>query len=83
MAKFTLKLSAKADVFTTVVVNAENEDDAVAKALNPAFAVDQDWSHYPGSFIPGTQVQEDVQCELGDPLPIVEEIVNEEENGQN
>ena len=83
MAKFTLKLSAKADVFTTVEVDAESEEEAVAKALNPAFAIDQDWSHYPGSFIPGTQVQETVECELGDPLPIEEEGVEVVDNGQD
>ena len=70
MAKFTLKLSAKADVFTTVEVDAEDEEQAIAMALNPAFVMEQDWSHYPGSFIPGTPTQEEVLCELLDPSPL-------------
>ena len=87
MAKFTLKLSAKADVFTTVEVEASDEEQAISKALNPAFALDLDWSHYPGSFIPGTPTQEEVTCELDDPIPLpIEELEAPSEgvdDGQN
>ena len=86
MAKFTIKLSAKADVFATVEIDAEDEDQAIAKALNPAFVADQDWSHYPGSYIPGTQINEEISMEPGDPLDPSEagpEVVEaEEEDGQ-
>lgn len=68
MPKFTIKLSAKADVFATVEVVAEDEDQAVMKALDPEMASTQDWSHYPGSYIPGTQTNESIECEPGDPL---------------
>ena len=68
MAKFTVKLSAKADVFAEVQVDAEDEEQAIAKALDSQLAASQDWSHYPGSFIPGTQTNESISCEPGDPI---------------
>ena len=77
MPKFTIKMSAKADVFTTVEVEAENEEDAVTRALNPA--IEQEWSHYPGTFIQGTATPEEVSCEPGDPLPIAEAPAAESE----
>ena len=72
MPIFTIKLSAKADVFSTVQVQAADEEQAVAKALNPAFVAEQDWSHYPGTYIQGTQAQEEISCEPGDPLDMDE-----------
>lgn len=70
MPIFTIKMSAKADVFTTVKVQAEDEEQAVSKALNPAFVAEQDWSHYPGTYIQGTQAQEEISCEPGDPIDV-------------
>ena len=76
MAKFTIKMSAKADVFSTVVVEAEGEEEAVAKALNPA--LNPEWAHYPGSAIQGTAATEEISVEPGDPLPLDIEEVSEE-----
>jgi hypothetical protein len=79
MAKFTIKMSAKADVFSTVVVEAEGEEEAVAKALNPA--LNPEWAHYPGSAIQGTATTEEISVEPGDPLPLepLEEVSEEKE----
>ena len=70
MPIFTIKMSAKADVFTTVKVQAEDEEQAVSKALNPAFVAEQDWSHYPGTYIQGTQAQEEIAGDPGDPIDV-------------
>ena len=73
MPKFTIKMSAKADVFATVEVEATSEEEAVEKALSSGSVSTQTWQHYPGTFIQGTAINESITCELDDPLPMIEE----------
>ena len=73
MPKFTIKMSAKADVFAEVEVEAESEEEAIEKALATHSVDAQTWQHYPGTFIQGTATQESISCELDDPLPIMDD----------
>ena len=73
MPKFTIKMSAKADVFATVEVEAGTEEEAIEKALASGSVEAQTWQHYPGTFIQATATQESISCELDDPLPIEED----------
>ena len=73
MPKFTIKMSAKADVFAEVEIEAQTEEEAVEKALSSHSVSSQTWQHYPGTFIQGTATQESISCELDDPLPIMED----------
>ena len=70
MPKFTIKMSAKADVFAEVAIEAETEEEAIEKALSAHSVSSQTWQHYPGTFIQGTATNESISCELDDPLPI-------------
>ena len=45
MPKFTIKMSAKADVFATVEVEAGTEEEAIEKALASGSVEAQTWQH--------------------------------------
>ena len=55
-------MSAKADVFAEVEIEAQTEEEAVEKALSSHSVSSQTWQHYPGTFIQGPATQEPIIC---------------------